>query len=115
MKLHFKPTRKVTVFLMLIFLLGPRISWAQEDAHIIIKDHRFSTAELTIPAGQKIKLTIVNQDPTSEEFESYELNREEIIDGNETITIFIGPLKAGKYEYFGEFHKETAQGVIVAQ
>ena len=115
MKLHFKPRHEITVVLMFVLFLIPGIVWAQEDARIIIKDHRFTPSELTVPAGQKIKLTIINQDPTSEEFESYELNREEIIEGNETITVFIGPLKPGKYEYFGEFNPETAQGIIIAE
>ena len=115
MKLYFKPARKVTVVLIFILFLTPLIVWAEEDTRIIIKDHRFSPSELTVPAGKKIKLTIQNQDTTSEEFESYDLNREEIVDGNETINIFIGPLKPGKYEYFGELNPGTAQGIIIAE
>jgi hypothetical protein len=35
--------------------------------------------------------------------------------GKRKATIFIGPLRPGKYPYFGEFHPETAQGVIIAE
>ena len=82
---------------------------------LTIKDHKFEPAELTVPAGQKVKLKVVNADPTPEEFESHELNREKIVTGKGTITVFIGPLKPGKYPFFGEFHQATAQGVVIAK
>jgi plastocyanin len=82
---------------------------------IVIKDHRFTPAELTVPAGQKIRLVVQNQDPTPEEFESYQLNREKIVPGNGHIVVFVGPLKPGRYEYFGEFNMATARGWLVAE
>ena len=89
---------------------------AEENQYMItIKDHRFSPDVLTIPANAKIQLFVVNQDPTPEEFESYDFNREKVVPGNGAITVFIGPLKPGRYQYFGEFNKNTAQGVIVAE
>jgi plastocyanin len=82
---------------------------------IVIKDHRFTPTELTVPAGQKIRLVVENQDPTPEEFESYQLNREKIVPGNGRIVVFVGPLKPGKYEFFGEFNMATARGWLVAK
>lgn len=91
------------------------IGYAEDAAIITIKNHSFVPAELTVPSGKKIKLTIQNQDTTPEEFESYDLNREEVIEGGQSFEIFIGPLKPGKYTYFGEFNPDTAQGTIIAQ
>lgn len=89
---------------------------ASEEAYIIvIKEHKFEPARLIIPAGKKIKVVIDNQDPTPEEFESYELNREKVIAGGKQAIIYLGPLRPGVYKYFGEFNLKTAQGVIVAQ
>ena len=82
---------------------------------ITIKDHLFYPSELVIPANKKVKLLVINADETAEEFESYELNREKIITGNSKSIIFIGPLPAGRYPFFGEFYPKTAQGVIIAQ
>ena len=82
---------------------------------LIIQDHRFQPAELVIPAGKKIKLSVENRDATPEEFESHDLNREKVIAGKSTATIFIGPLTPGRYRFFGEYNEKTAQGVIVAQ
>ena len=85
------------------------------DAKLVIRDHKFEPVELTVPAGQKIKLLVDNQDATPEEFESNELNREKIVTGKGTITVFLGPLDAGRYSFFGDFHQETAQGVLIVK
>ena len=88
---------------------------ADVEAKLVIRDHKFDPAELSVPAGTKIRLTIENQDATPEEFESTELNREKVVVGKGTITVFLGPLDAGKYHFFGDFHQETAQGDLVAK
>lgn len=85
------------------------------EFQIEIRGHLFYPAELTVPAGQKVKLLVLNQDATPEEFESFELNREKVILGKRKAVIFIGPLRPGRYPYFGEFHPETAQGMIIAE
>lgn len=79
---------------------------------IEIRDHLFYPAELVIPADTKVKVIVINQDPTPEEFESYELNREKVIMGGARANIFIGPLPPGVYPFFGEFNPETAQGSV---
>ncbi len=86
---------------------------ANQEVEIVIQDHLFFPSTLELPAGQKIRLIIINQDPTAEEFESYELNREKVIPGNSRTVIFIGPLAPGDYPFFGEFYPRTAQGMIL--
>lgn len=90
-------------------------SAAAVEIELVIKDHLFFPAEVEVPAGQKVKLRIINQDPTPEEFESYELNREKVIAGNRQTVIFIGPLSPGEYPFFGEFYPKTAQGKVIAK
>ncbi len=85
------------------------------EATLVIEGHRFAPAEMKVPAGRKIKLTVVNKDPSPEEFESYELNREKIVAGNSRIVVFVGPLRPGRYPYFGEFHMDTAKGTLIAE
>lgn len=102
--------------LLLISLLLPLAAFAAEDNYtLLIKDHRFQPHEITIPSGKKIRLKVVNQDATPEEFESRVLNREKVIAGNSAATIHIGPLAPGRYPFYGEFNEATAQGVIIAQ
>ena len=82
---------------------------------IEIRDHLFFPAEVVIPANTKVKLMISNLDPTPEEFDSYALNREKVINGNSKTAIFIGPLPVGEYPFFGEFFPKTAQGKVVVE
>jgi plastocyanin domain-containing protein len=82
---------------------------------LAIKDHRFTPTEIEIPAGKKISLTVKNLDSTPEEFESTELHREKVVTGGQEITVYIGPLQPGRYEFFGDFNPQTARGHIVVK
>jgi len=91
---------------------------AQADtatAEVRIKNHRFHPAELRVPAGQRIKLTVHNDDATPEEFESQALRVEKIVTGNNDAVVYFGPLDPGEYHFFGEFHQATAQGKVIAE
>lgn len=102
--------------LVLALLLFPiTVLAADMDVTLVIKNNRFLPAELHVPAGKKIKLVVDNQDASAEEFESYELNREKVIAANSRGIIFIGPLAPGRYPFFGDFHQQTARGVVVAE
>ena len=102
------------VLFLAVALAAP--AFAQDNSFAIsIKDHRFVPETITVPAGKQVKLVVTNMDPTPEEFESHELNREKIIAGGSTAVILIGPLEPGTYPFFGEFHEDTAQGQIVAE
>ncbi len=83
--------------------------------HLILKDHVFSPQELTVPAGQKIKLLVKNENATASEFESYELNREKVVPANSEITVFLDPLDPGTYPFFDDFNRDTTKGRIVVK
>src|SRR5512146_485074 len=102
------------VLIALLFI--PAVSVAADTEYrLSIHEHRFEPAELRVPAGKRIRLTIVNQDPEAEEFESYELHREKLIPGNSSGTVYIGPLEPGRYPFFGDFHPKTTTGVVIAE
>lgn len=88
---------------------------AEPELLLVIKNHRFEPTELKVAAGQRVKLVIHNQDSTPEEFESHDLNREKVIPPGAKATVFIGPLKPGRYAFVGEFNESTAKGVVVAE
>lgn len=105
--------RKIALTLLLV---ASTVAFAADAEYkLVIKDHRFSPAELKVPAGKKIKLMIDNQDGTPEEFESHELNREKVVPGNSQASIYVGPLKPGKYPFFGEFNEKSARGALIAE
>jgi plastocyanin len=97
------------------FGLCAGVQAAEPEIALVIKNHRFEPAEVKVPAGQRVKLIVHNQDPTPEEFESHSLNREKVIPGGAKASIFIGPLKPGRYTFFGEYNEATAKGVVVAE
>lgn len=108
--------KTIIVALVAISVLSTVPAMAETPVYeLSIKDHMFEPALLEVPQGQKVKLVVKNLDATPEEFESYELNREKIIPGNSKAVIFVGPLDAGEYPFFGEFNMETAQGRIIAK
>jgi cupredoxin-like protein len=82
---------------------------------LTLRDHRFTPAAIRIPARQKVKLVVDNQDATPEEFDSHALNREKVIPGRSQAVIFVGPLAPGRYPFIGEFNAATAQGAVVAE
>jgi hypothetical protein len=101
---------------LLLFFCLPFSSFAKTPViELRIKDHLFYPAEVIVPANKKVKLLVINQDATPEEFESYELNREKVIIGNSKAIIFIGPLDPGEYPFFGEFNMSTALGKIIVE
>jgi len=102
--------------LALSLLLVPAFVYAADaEFTLTIEDNRFAPPELRVPAGKKIKLVVDNRDASPEELESYELNREKVVAANSRGTLFIGPLAPGRYPFFGDFHKDTARGAIVAE
>jgi len=114
--IRFKLRSRTVYRLLFILIFFPCIaSAADPEFSLSLRDHRFTPAELRVPAGKKIKLLIDNQDASAEEFESHELNREKVIPGKSKLFIFIGPLAPGRYPFFGEFNPKTAQGVIIAE
>jgi plastocyanin len=85
------------------------------ERHLSLKNHAFAPREVAVPAGQKVRLIIANEDSTAAEFESFELRREKVVAANGTITVFAGPLDAGSYPFFDDFHRDTTTGTIVAK
>ena len=106
---------KRTIIGSILLLSALSVAHAAEDLHIVIKDHKFEPSRLEIPANKKVKILVENRDATAEEFESYDLNREKVVPANGKVVLFVGPLKAGSYKYFGDFNPATAQGEIVAK
>lgn len=86
-----------------------------QELNLVIKDHRFEPAELRVPAGKRVSIYVSNEDPTPEEFESTALKVEKVIPGKSRALVRIGPLAPGQYEFIGEFHADTAKGVVIAE
>jgi heme/copper-type cytochrome/quinol oxidase subunit 2 len=82
---------------------------------LVLKNHRYQPSELHIPADTRIRLEVITQDPSPEEFESDDFPAEKIVMPNSRISLFIGPFKPGRYRFYGDFHQPTAQGTLVVE
>jgi plastocyanin len=102
--------------IFLVFLISNQVfAIDSEEIRIIIKDNKFEPSEVKVEAGKKIKIIIENQDKTLEEFESADLNREKIVPAGGSVNVVLAPLKPGKYKFFGDFHQDTAQGILIVE
>ncbi len=108
-RLHLAATLAATL------ILCPPVAKAAEPLELTIKDHKYIPDVLQVPAGIKFQIIVSNADKTPEEFESSELNREKLVAPGGSIKVFLGPLDPGTYHFVGDFHTDTARGVLVAK
>jgi plastocyanin len=80
---------------------------------IMLKNNQFVPSEVQIPAGVKVKLIVRNENPVPSEFESIQFHREKIVNPGQEITVFVGPLDPGSYEFFDDFHPQTRGHLVV--
>jgi plastocyanin len=90
---------------------------AQDSAlvRVTLKDHRFSPAEPTAPAGKPITIEVTNLDATPSEFESKTLRVEKVVAGGGKITIAVRALTPGRYRFYDDYHEDTTEGFLVVQ
>jgi high-affinity iron transporter len=98
-----------------LILAGAPDARAEDLPILVFHNHRFEPSRIEVPAHTKFKLLVKNNDDAADEFESTTLNREKLVPAGQTITVFLGPLDPGEYKFFGDFHQDTAQGVLVAK
>ena len=103
----------VAAALLLLPLAAARAAAVPQE--VTISGHAFAPAEIHVRAGQPVVLHVRNQDATPEEFDSDALKVEKVIAGHGEATIRIRPLKAGSYQFKGEYHEDSAHGVVVAE
>ncbi|MDP9056806.1 MAG: cupredoxin domain-containing protein [Pseudomonadota bacterium] len=104
------------IFLFLFVPAVPVAAMAETPTGVTLtlQNHRFTPSALTVPAGQKLHVTLINDDPAMEEFDSDDLVVEEDVTPKGRTGFDIGPLAPGEYHFMGEFHAKTAQGKIIA-
>ncbi|HKS85066.1 MAG TPA: cupredoxin domain-containing protein [Pseudolabrys sp.] len=105
-----------SAIIVLVGFLGLGLSVARADDYVLtIKDHTFTPVEIKVPANQRVTITVINDDATPEEFDSSALKVEKVVAGKSKGLVRIGPLKAGRYPFIGEYNEATAKGVVVVE
>ena len=90
----------------------PASAMAAEPVSLILKDHRFTPAEIAAPSGERFKIEVTNEDDTPAEFESSDLRVEKIVVAGGKVTVSAGPLKPGAYAFFDDYHPDDAKGSL---
>ena len=100
--------------LLALLLASPAAAADTQTASLAIRNRAFEPPELEVPAGQKIELHVTNERAAASEFESAELRREKIVPPGQQVTVYVGPLRPGSYEFFDDFNPQT-RGHIIAR
>jgi len=112
----------VNAIVVLAALLGlvlalPIVARADDSAASVVRfqGNRFEPAELVVKAGAPLQLRVVNANPDAIEFESFELNRERVVQPGQEIVVYLPPLDPGTYKFFDDFHRDAGEGTITAR
>jgi len=105
----------ISVLSLSLCLSGVAVAEDVTNVEVTIKDHRFVPSEIHVPVGKPTVLIIKNEDATPEEFDSSALKTEKVILGGKSATVRLRPLGAGRYPFMGEYHSDTAQGVVISE
>lgn len=104
--------RLTACFLLIVLSAVPSI--ADEPPRLVLHDHKFTPEQLDVPAHVKFRLVIKNDSDALIEWESSDLDREEVISPGEERTIYLGPLDPGSYPFFDDRH-QASKGALVAK
>ena len=104
---------RATLFIAALILTGG--SAAADPVELSLKGHKFTPADVTVPANQKFQIKVTNADEAPAEFESHDLKVEKIVVPGGTITVTAGPLKPGTYQFFDDYHPDDASGTVTAK
>lgn len=103
--------RNLLVLLAGLFLSGAAL--ADDIPVISIHNAQFEPRELVIAPGVRTRVVIRNQDAVPAEFESYDLSREVVVPAHGEVSFFVGPVEAGRYEFFNDFNHDMKGTVVV--
>lgn len=105
---------RLVVIALLMVCAVPAAAVAQVPAIALsIRDHQFVPAEVAVPTGAKVELIVRNEQAVPAEFESTSLHREKIVTAGSAVSVYVGPLDPGRYEFFDDFYPASRGFVVV--
>ncbi len=100
---------------LFVFPMGNQAYAADTSFALTLQKHKFSPSELTIPADTKVKISVKNLDKETAEFISDDFKGGKVIPGGKEASFFIGPLKAGTYEFHDEYHEAPSKSRLTVK
>lgn len=113
-------SKRVALFIVATLTLASFASLATEAAEpatyeITLKDQAFTPAELKVPAGTPFIIKVKNENDAPAEFESKDMKFEKVVAGHAEILTKVKALPGGTFEFYDEYHEDTARGTVVAE
>jgi len=118
MQLHVRAfTAAAALLLGLVIGLAQRARADEGEGPPVIRLHEghFDPSELVVPANSAFRVRVVNEESTAIEFESFELNRERVVQPGGEAIVYLPALRPGSYPFFDDFHRDTPKGQITAK
>jgi plastocyanin len=81
---------------------------------LAVRDGGFEPVRIKTASGAKVRLEVSNETAAAIEFESFELNRERVVQPGQKVAVYLSGLSAGEYEFFDDFHPDR-KGVLVVE
>jgi len=98
-----------------VFLIGLAASAAADATGVTlaVEERGFAPAEIETPADARLRLDVTNHTTAAMEFESFDLNRERVVQPGQTVAVYLSGLAPGRYEFFDDFHHERRGTLVV--
>ena len=113
--MRFQLRIRTTVGLVVVGLALGSVAARASDVTVALAAHDqgWEPAEIEAGTGARIRLEITNKTAAAIEFESFELNRERVVQPGQTAAVYVSDLKEGTYEFFDDFHQERKGKLVV--
>jgi plastocyanin len=109
------PYAAATFATLAVLAAAPALAEDPQTFEITIQHHVWTPSEIHVPAGKRVIFHVKNLDDTAEEFDSTALKVEKVIAGGGEGAVRIRALEPGRYPFMGEYHADTAQGVVIVE
>ena len=108
-----RPTAALLLAALLLAVPGGRAGADDHSIPLAVGDQGFSPAEVEAPAGVRVRFEVTNRAASAVEFESFDLNRERVIQPGQTVNVYVSGLLPGRYEFFDDFRQERRGTLVV--
>jgi hypothetical protein len=82
---------------------------------IVVRDGVFIPKTIEVPAGQRVRLVLINEGPGPLEFENDEMHIEKVIGPGARSFVVLPKLKPGEYDFVDEFNPITGELKVIAK
>ncbi|MCK6385529.1 MAG: cupredoxin domain-containing protein [Rhodocyclaceae bacterium] len=79
------------------------------------RDGVFIPKTVEVPAGQRVKLVLINEGPGPLEFENDEMRIEKVLSAGARSFVVLPKLKPGEYDFVDEFNPITGELKVIAK